>query len=54
VKGYHSSFSCCCDKFLGKINFGNEGFVLAHSSRVESIMVGEVRIAGVLGRWSYF
>lgn len=40
VKGYHSSFSCCCDKCPWKINFRNKGFVLAHSSREESFMVG--------------
>ena len=50
VKGYHSSFSCCCDKCPRKINFRNEGFVLTCSSRVESFMVGEVLVAGGQGR----
>ena len=30
---------CCCDKILDKGNFRKEGFILAYSSRVRSIMV---------------
>lgn len=37
-------YTCCCDKIPDQSNLEKEGFILAHSLRMQSIMVGKTWI----------
>lgn len=44
MKNMVSKFNvCCCDKYPIKSNLGGKGLILAHSSRFQSIIMGEKR-----------